>query len=126
MFNGKILRFGYLPGEAAATERVWLLNFKESYPYVRVVEDLKTGALRYMAADQIKITLADGVDVTDLAPMLDETQLRLRNFNRKHGVVVLGVVSTEIDGVPATLEAIQPWSKFFESAGPDTIEFRKH
>lgn len=124
MLKGQVLRFGHLPNKESAKERIWLLNFKESYPYVRVVESITSGELRYMAADQIKITLADGVDVAELSPLLDATKLRLRNFNRKHGVVVLGVLSTEIDGVPATLEAIEPWSAFFKTAEPDLIEFR--
>ena len=124
MLQGQVLRFGYLPNAEAARERVWLLNFKESYPYVRVVENLDTGALSYMAADQIKIILAEGVDVAALAPMLDTLHLRLRNFNRKHRVVVLGVLNADIDAVPATLNAIHPWGRFFEFAGPDLLEFR--
>ena len=125
MLNGDVLRFGYLPTEAAALERVWLLNFRKSYPYVRVVETIETGELAYMAADQIKLWLAPGVDVTDLKPMLDELELRLRNFKRKEDFVVIGVLSTQIDAVPATLKAIQPWSDLFEKAEADWLEFRQ-
>lgn len=123
MLNGDVLGFGFLPNDTDAEERVWLLNFRESYPYVRVVENLRTGVLTYMAADQIRVELADGVDVTDLKPMLDELKLRLRMFNRKERLVVLGVVSTQIDAVPATLQAIEPWSDRFVRATPDWIEF---
>lgn len=125
MLKGDVLRFGYLPSEKAPVERVWLLNFRKSYPYVRVVETVETGELSYMAADQIKLWLADGVDVTDLKPMFDALELRLRNFKRKENFVVIGVLSTQIDAVPATLEAIQPWSGLFEKAEADWLEFRE-
>jgi hypothetical protein len=121
---GRILDFGTLPREAEAQLKVWHLNFEESYPYVRVVEDLATGEFAYMAADQILIELASGVDVTALKPMLDELKLRLRMFNRKDQVAVVGVLSTEIDAVPRTIEALQPYTKLFRSVGPDVIEFK--
>jgi hypothetical protein len=121
---GKILDFGYLPSEAEPQMKVWHLNFDDSYPYVRVVEDLSTGEFSYMAADQIVIKLADGVDVTALKPMLDELELRLRMFNRKDQIAVVGVLSTEIDAVPATIEALQPYSELFQAVGPDVIELK--
>lgn len=125
MRKGRILNFGFLPGSDNPEERVWLLSFEESYPYVRVVETIETGQFSYMAADQITLAMAEGVDVTKLGPMLDELGLRLRMFNRKENLAVIGVVSTEIDAVPATVEAIQPWSHLFESAQPDTIRFQR-
>lgn len=126
MLKGDVLRFGYLPSKEAPLERVWLLNFRKSYPYVRVVETIETGELSYMAADQVKLWLAPGVDVTDLKPMFDELELRLRNFKRKENFVVIGVLSTQIDAVPATLAAIQPWSELFERAEADLLEFRNN
>ncbi len=126
MLKGDVLRFGYLPSAEDPKERVWLLNFRKSYPYVRVVETVETGELSYMAADQIKLWLASGVDVTDLKPMLDELELRLRNFKRKDSIVVVGVLSTQIDAVPTTLEAIQPWSELFVKAEADLLEFRNN
>lgn len=120
---GRILDFGYLPNEANAAQKVWHLNFDESYPYVRVVEDLSTGELSYMAADQILIELAEGVDVTALIPMLDELGLRLRMFNRKDRIAVVGVLNTKIDAVPMTIEALQPYAAFFSSVGPDSLQF---
>ena len=121
---GKILDFGYLPNEEEAQSRVWHLNFADSYPYVRVEENLSTGEFSYMAADQILIELADDVDVTALKPMLDELSLRLRMFNRKDQIAVVGVLSTGIDAVPATIEALQPYSELFRAVGPDVIEFK--
>lgn len=122
--EGLVIDFGYLPSEESAKEAVWLLTFEESYPYVRVVKDLDTGGLSYMAADQISIRLAEGVDVTDLKPMLDELELRLRMFNRKEKLVIVGVVSTHLDAVPATIQLLQPWAKLFSSVGPDYIRFQ--
>jgi hypothetical protein len=120
---GKILDFGYLPNQAHAEQKVWHLNFDESYPYVRVVEDVASGALSYMAADQILIELAADQDVTVLKPMLDELGLRLRMFNRKDRIAVVGVLHTQIDAVPATIEALQPYAALFRSVGPDLLQF---
>ena len=121
---GKILDFGYLPSEEAPKEKVWHLNFEESYPYVRVVEDLSTGEFSYMAADQILIELAEDVDVTALKPMLDALELRLRMFNRKDQIAVVGVLNTQIDAVPATIAAVQPYAELFKAAKPDIIELK--
>ncbi|MFT5836530.1 MAG: hypothetical protein ACI9ZV_000023 [Candidatus Azotimanducaceae bacterium] len=121
--QGRIIDFGYLPNVETPKERVWHLNFKESYPYVRAVEDVASGEFRYMAADQISITLAEGVDVTELKPMLDELGLRLRMFNRKEDLAVIGVLSTQIDAVPATIAAVQAWSDLFDSAYADELKF---
>lgn len=125
MYEGRIIGFGYLPNEEAAVERVWLLNFEDSYPYVRAVETLETGDFSYMAADQISIHMSEGVDVTELKPMLDELGLRLRMFNRKEDLAVIGVLSTQIDAVPATIEAVQPWGDLFESAEADVLRFQR-
>lgn len=122
--KGKIIDFGYLPNEDAAEQKVWLLNFEKSYPYVRVVENIESGAFSYMAADQISIELADGVDVTSLKPMLDELGLRLRMFNRKENLAIVGVLHTGIAAVPETIEAVQPWSQLFVTAEPDVLRFQ--
>jgi len=122
--EGLVIDFGYFPSEGAAKEAVWLLTFEESYPHVRVVKDLQTQELSYMAADQVSIQLAEGVDVTDLKPILDELGLRLRMFNRKQQLVVVGVISTDLDAVPATIEALQPWASLFSSVEPDHIRFQ--
>ena len=125
MLKGQILDFGYLPLDSDRQQRVWLLKFKKSYPYVRVVQSLESGALMYSAADQIKLTLRPDVDVTDLSPMLKALELRLRNFNRKHNIAIIGVLDTKIDAVPRTIEAIRKWSHLYQSADPDFIIFRK-
>lgn len=122
--RGKIIDFGYLPSEDAAEERVWLLEFEKSYPYVRAVEERTTGAFRYMAADQIVLELAENIDVTALEPMLDELGLRLRMFNRKERLAVVGVLDTQIDAVPRTIQAVQPWCDLFVAAQTDKLRFQ--
>lgn len=122
--KGKIIDFGYLPSSGEPEQKVWLLNFEKSYPYVRVVENIESGAFSYMAADQISIELADGVDVTSLKPMLDELGLRLRMFNRKENLAIVGVLHTGIAAVPETIEAVQPWSQLFLTAEPDLLRFQ--
>lgn len=122
--KGRIMDFGYLPDADTPEERVWLLNFDESYPYVRVVEAVASGEFSYMAADQVTIYLAADVDVTELKPMLDELGLRLRMFNRKERIAVIGVLNTQIDAVPATIKAVQPWSDLFVSAKADELRFQ--
>lgn len=124
MHKGRIIDFGYLPNEASPVERVWHLNFEDSYPYVRVVEDLTDNSFTYMAADQISIKLVDGVDVTELKPMLADLGLRMRMFNRKEDLAVIGVLDTQVDAVPRTIDAVQAWSDLFESAEPDWLRFQ--
>ena len=126
LLKGQILDFGYLPSDLDRQQRVWLLQFKKSYPHVRVVQSLESGALVYSAADQIKLTLRPDIDVTDLSPMLKALELRLRNFNRKHNIAIIGVLDTEIDAVPRTIEAIHKWNHLYQSADPDFIIFRKN
>jgi hypothetical protein len=120
--QGRMIDFGYLPEPQNRRERVWILNFDDSYPFVRIVEDLETKSLRFMAADQVQLSLADGRDVTELKPMLDELGLRLRMFNRKENIAVIGVLHTGIDAIPDTLRAIQPWKELFDTAEPDWIQ----
>jgi hypothetical protein len=122
--SGRIIDFGYLPDEANARQKVWHLSFRKKYPFVRVTENLETGILQYMAADQILLELADKVDVTKLKPMLDALNLRLRMFNRKEQVAVIGVLNTEIDAVPKTIQAVQPYAELFSTVRPDFIEFK--
>ncbi len=122
--KGRIIGFGYLPNEEEPKERVWLLNFDKTYPYIRAVETIATGDFSFMAADQISIYLSKGVDVTELKPMLDELGLRLRMFNRKEGLAVIGVLNTQIDAVPSTIEAVQPWSYLFEFVEADVLRFQ--
>lgn len=122
--EGLIIDFGLLPNEDEPLERVWLMKFDGSYPNVRIVESVADGAIRYMAADQIKLELAEGIDATELKPMLDQLDLRLRMFNRREQLAVLGVLHTGISAVPDTLVAIQPWSELFAKAEPDWILFK--
>ncbi|MBT64248.1 MAG: hypothetical protein CML13_13665 [Puniceicoccaceae bacterium] len=124
IYQGQIIDFGYLPNMEQPEQRVWLLNFEESYPYVRAVESLDSGEFSFMAADQISIYLAEGVDVTELKPMLDKLGLRLRMFNRKESIAVVGVLNTQIDAVPATIAAVQPWSDMFVAAKADDLHFK--
>ena len=124
MQQGLIVDYGLLPEETNPEERVWLLQFEKSYPNVRVVEAVASGELSYMAADQIKVELRQDIDVTELKPMLDELGLRLRMFNRKEKIAVLGVLHTGIAAVPDTLVAIQPWGELFAQAEPDWILFK--
>ena len=124
ILSGRIIDFGCLPSAADVQQKVWHLNFKKSYPYVRVVEDVQSGALEYMAADQILLELADGVDVTQLKPMLDVLNLRLRMFNRKEQIAVIGVLNTDLDAVPKTIEAVQPYAEWFSTVKPDFIKFK--
>ncbi|MFP4166172.1 MAG: hypothetical protein ACLFUF_03275 [Opitutales bacterium] len=123
--KGRIVDFGHLPESGDPSERVWLLQFDDSYPFVRVVEDLDSGAFRYMAADQIVLKLPEDGDVTALQPMLNALDLRLRMFNRRENIAVVGVLSRRIDAIPRTLEALEPWSELFVEARPDWIRLRE-
>jgi hypothetical protein len=81
--------------------------------------------LRYQTDEELDATIyMKGVDVTELTPMLDDLGLRMRMFNRKEKIAVIGVLSTKIDAVPATIKAVQPWSELFNSAEADELRFQ--
>ena len=127
--GGTLVRFGRLgqgPEDSAenAGDRVWVLSFDANYPFVRVVEDADDGGLRYMAADQVVVRLAEGTDVTELKPMLEALGVRLRMFNRGERIAVIGVVGDGIGAVPETLRAAAPYSALFREIRPDWIRFR--
>jgi hypothetical protein len=110
---------------AGPEESVWVVGFTDRYPYVRVVWHEQTGTFDYMAADQVVIHVRDGVDVASLKPVLDELGVRMRMFNRRENVVVIGTVSSGVSAVPDTLAALEPFADLFEHAGPDPIRFRE-
>ena len=56
--------------------------------------------------------------------MLDDLGLRLRMFNRNEQIAVIGVLTTQIDAVPVTIEAMQPYAELFQKIEPDIIEFK--
>ncbi len=124
MREGRMIDYGTLPLSGESLERVWILNFDGRYPFVRVTETVEGGELRYMAADQVVVKLKDGRDVTEVKPMLDTLGLRLRMFNRRERIAVVGVLHTGIDAVPETLEAMVPWAEIYERAEPDWIVFQ--
>lgn len=124
MVSGKVMAFGQLPSEAEPLETVWVLNFDNSYPFVRIVRDNTSAKLAYMAADQVLVHLPDTVDVTALQPALDQLGLRLRMFNRKERIAVVGVLDTALDAVPRTIEALRAYPGLDLVVEPDLIRFR--
>lgn len=106
------------------TESVWVVGFTDRYPFVRVVWDATTDTFSYMAADQVVIQMREGVDVVALRPVLDDLGVRVRMFNRRESVAVIGTVSTGPNAVPDTLAALKPYRDLFISAEPDPIRFR--
>ena len=101
------------------------MEYKKSYPFVRIVKNHLRGTLEIMAADQVLLRLKEGVDVTDLQAALNALGLRVRMFNRDEQVVVVSVLNDGLSAVPNTLEALEPWSDLFESSTPDYIIERK-
>ena len=110
--------------EDGRSERIWLLQFNKSYPFVRIVEDLNTGDCLIMAADQILLYLEAGVDVTEVKSLLDANALKVRMFNRNKNIVVIGVLNNGVDAVPMTLELVSVWTDLVAQATPDYIELR--
>jgi hypothetical protein len=100
------------------------LEYKSSYPFVRIVENVSQQTLEVMAADQVLIHLREGVDVTDFQPMLKALELNVRMFNREKKIMVISVLNRELDAIPQTLSALSPWNGLFDSATPDFIQVR--
>jgi len=128
LLKGRMIDYGALPDASHPSQKVWLLNFKDSYPYVRVVQNIADGSFQFMTADQIVIDLADDLDVTRLKPILDRLNLRVRMFNRKDKKVVVGVLHTGISAVPDTIQALHATNESVLNAciiHPDWIEFKQ-
>ena len=90
--------------------------------------NIADGSFQFMTADQIVIDLADDLDVTDLKPILDRLNLRVRMFNRKDKKVVVGVLHTGISAVPDTIQALHATNESILNActiHPDWIEFKQ-
>lgn len=119
--QGQVLASGSLTNAEGEKESIWIVEYKKSYPFVRIVENQVRGTLELMAADQVLLYLNDGVDVTDVQPALDALGLRVRMFNRDERVIVLSVLNDLLNAVPSTLEALEPWSDLFELSTPDYI-----
>jgi len=92
---------------------------------VRVVWSAQTDAFTYMAADQVVIQMREGVDVAALKPALDQLGVRIRMFNRRENVAVIGTISSGANAVPDTLLALEQFADLFISATPDPIRFRE-
>ena len=98
------------------------MEYKSSYPFVRIVENVSKETLEVMAADQILIHLKEGVDVTDFQPMFEALGLNVRMFNRDRAIMVISVLNRELDAIPQTLKALGPWKNLMDSASPDYIQ----
>lgn len=118
--EGRLLYHSVLPEGA-----VWVVGFTDRYPFVRVVWNAQTNTFEYMAADQVIIQMHDGVDVAVLKPILDKLGVRMRMFNRRENVAVIGTVSSGASAVPDTLVALEAYADLFLHASPDPIRFRE-
>lgn len=119
--QGRVLVSGSQTNAEGEGETIWIVEYKKSYPFVRIVENHVRGSLEMMAADQVLLYLNEGVDVTDLQPALNSIGLRVRMFNRDEQVMVVSVLNDALNAVPQTLEALEPWSDLLESSTPDYI-----
>lgn len=119
--QGRILLSGSLKNAEGEVESIWIVEYKKSYPFVRIVQNHTRNSLEIMAADQILLYLNKGVDVTDLQPALNALGLRVRMFNRDEHVMVVSVLDNSLNAVPQTLEALEPWSYLLESCSADYI-----
>ena len=122
--KGILIASGTLINENGEEEKIWIMEFKSSYPFVRIVENISQDTLKVMAADQILIHLKEGIDVTDVQPMLKELGLNVRMFNRDKNIIVISVLNRELDSIPKTIAALRPWDKLFDSASPDFIQVK--
>lgn len=122
--KGSLIASGTLTNRNGEDENIWIMEYKSSYPFVRVVENIPQQTLEVMAADQVLIYLKEGVDVTDFQPMLKALGLNVRMFNRDKNVMVISVISRELDAIPETLAAIRPWNDLFDFASPDLIQVK--
>ena len=119
--KGIILTSGELLNHNNQREIIWILEYSDSYPFVRIVYNLDMGTLEIMAADQILLHLNKGVDVTRLSSTLKELGLFVRMFNRSESILVVSVLNMGLHGVPETIEAFRPATHLIKSIKPDYI-----
>lgn len=122
--KGSLIDSGTLINENGEEENIWILEYKSSYPFVRIVENQTKETLEVMAADQILIHLSEGTDVTDFQPMLDTLGLNVRMFNRDRNIMVISVLNRDLNAIPQTLKALSPWKQLMDSVSPDYIQAR--
>ena len=122
--KGSLIASGTLINSNGEDENIWILEYKSSYTFVRIVENVSQQTLEVMAAAQVLIHLREGVDVTDFQPMLKALGLNVRMFNREKKIMVISVLNRELDAIPQTLSALSPWNGLFDSATPDFIQVR--
>ena len=120
--KGSLIDSGALINSKGEEENMWIMEYKSSYPFVRIVENVSKETLEVMAADQILIHLKEGVDVTDFQPMFEALGLNVRMFNRDRAIMVISVLNRELDAIPQTLKALGPWKNLMDSASPDYIQ----
>lgn len=120
--KGSLIASGESINNIGELENIWIMEYKSSYPFVRIVENVPHQTLEIMAADQILIYLRKGIDVADFQPMLKTLGLNVRMFNRSKNIIVISVLNRELDAIPQTLAALHPWAHLFDSACPDYIE----
>ena len=72
----------------------------------------------------IRDSLKEGIDVTDVQPMLKALDLNVRMFNRDKNIIVISVLNRELDAIPQTIAALRPWEELFDSASPDFIQVK--
>lgn len=122
--KGSLIASGTMINQKGEEENIWILEYKSSYPFVRIVENIPQQSLEIMAADQILIHLKEGVDVTDFQPMLDALGLNVRMFNRDKNIMVISVLNRDLGAIPQTLAALSPWKGLIDSASPDYIQVK--
>ena len=122
--KGSLIDSGTVINSDGEEENIWIMEYKSSYPFVRIVENVSEETFEVMAADQILIHLRESVDVTDFQPMFDALGLNVRMFNRDRNIMVISILNRELDAIPQTLKALAPWENLIDSASPDYIKVK--
>ena len=122
--KGSLIASGTIMNVNGEEENIWIMEYKSSYPFVRIVENVSRQTVEVMAADQILIHFKENIDVTDFQPMLKTLGLNVRMFNRDRNIMVISVLNRELDAIPQTLLALSPWKNLFDSASPDFIQVK--
>ena len=59
LLKGRVIDCGFLPDSIDPVEKIWIVRFDKHYPFVRVVQDINTQELNYMAADQVIVQVLE-------------------------------------------------------------------
>ena len=117
--SGRCIDAGFIENEY-----VWIMEYSNNYPFVRISRNLDDDTIQFMAADQFILKVKDNYKITDFKPILDSLNLRVRTFNKNENILVVEVFNRNLDAFHKTLQELEDWKYMLDYVRPDYIEVK--